>query len=45
MPGFQVKARAAAASLGLGYAYRYVGYGELEEFLNRAAVSVPDAGP
>ena len=43
--GLQVKARAAAASLGLGYAYRYVGYGELEEFLNRAAVSVPDAGP
>ncbi|MCY4394479.1 MAG: DUF1638 domain-containing protein [Rhodospirillaceae bacterium] len=40
----QVKARSAAARLGLGYAYRYVGYGELEGFLQRAAVSASDGG-
>ena len=41
--GLQIKARAAAARLNLGYAYRFVGYGELEEFLHRAAASAPDA--
>ncbi len=42
--GLQVKAQAAAARLGLGYAYRYVGYGELEQFLRRAADSAPEPG-
>ncbi|MYJ72927.1 MAG: DUF1638 domain-containing protein [Rhodospirillaceae bacterium] len=42
--GLQVKAQAAAARLGLGYAYRFVGYGELEEFLSRATVPTPDRG-
>ncbi|MYB14954.1 MAG: DUF1638 domain-containing protein [Rhodospirillaceae bacterium] len=42
--GLQVKAQAAAARLSLGYAYRYVGYGELEDFLRRAAASAPEPG-
>ena len=40
----QVKARTAAAGLGLAYAYRYVGYGELEGFLRRAAGSGQEGG-
>ena len=41
----QLKARAAAARLGLAYAFRHVGFGELEEFLHRAAGSAAQAGP
>lgn len=33
----QHKARAAAAKIGLRFDYRFVGYGELEDFLGRAA--------
>jgi len=33
----EVKARAAAERLGLGYLYRFVGFGELGDFLNAAA--------
>jgi len=34
----QLKARQAAARLGLDYGYRFVGYGELEQFLHGASV-------
>ena len=36
-PALEVKAKAAAERLGLGYVYRFVGFGELGDFLNMAA--------
>jgi Protein of unknown function (DUF1638) len=36
-PALEVKAKAAAERLGLGYIYRFVGFGELGEFLTSAA--------
>ena len=42
-PALEAKAREAAERLGLNYVYRFVGYGELADFLGAAAVASEDA--
>jgi len=44
-PALEVKARAAAERLGLGYVYRFVGFGELGNFLTAAAAEKEESVP
>jgi hypothetical protein len=42
-PALEAKAKAAAEWLGLGYVYRFVGFGELGDFLNAAAADTEES--